>query len=167
MNKVVLMGRLTRDPETRYTQGNNTAVCSFSLAVNRRFKQEGQPDADFINVTAWAKTAEFVSKYFTKGQQIGVIGRIQTRNYDDKDGKKVFGVYIPTKEEDCIQDILRERFFETHPAHFEEYRESQPFSEFIPDIKRKNPYVPRLDNVGQKNENKNHHAQEKNYEQKF
>ena len=98
MNKVVLMGRLTRDPEMRFTQGNNTAVCSFSLAVNRRFKQEGQPDADFINVVAWAKTAEFVSKYFTKGQQVAVIGRIQTRNYDDKDGKKVFVTEVVAEE---------------------------------------------------------------------
>ena len=98
MNKVILMGRLTRDPETRYTQGNNTAVCSFSLAVNRRFKQEGQPDADFINVVAWAKTAEFVSKYFAKGQQVAVIGRIQTRNYDDKDGKKVFVTEVVAEE---------------------------------------------------------------------
>ena len=98
MNKVVLMGRLTRDPETRFTQGNNTAVCSFSLAVNRRFKQEGQPDADFINVVAWAKTAEFVSKYFTKGQQVGVIGRMQTRNYDDKDGKKVYVTEVVAEE---------------------------------------------------------------------
>ena len=98
MNKAVLLGRLVRDPETRYTQGNNTAVCSFSLAVNRRFKQEGQPDADFINVVAWAKTAEFVSKYFTKGQQVGVIGRIQTRNYDDKEGKKVFVTEVVAEE---------------------------------------------------------------------
>ena len=97
MNKVILMGRLTRDPETRATQ-SNTAVCSFSLAVNRRFKQEGQPDADFINVVAWAKTAEFVSKYFTKGQQVGVIGRIQTRNYDDKEGKKIFVTEVVAEE---------------------------------------------------------------------
>ena len=97
MNKVVLMGRLTKEPEMRATQ-SNTAVCSFSLAVNRRFKQEGQPDADFINVVAWAKTAEFVSKYFTKGQQVGVIGRIQTRNYDDKDGKKVYVTEVVAEE---------------------------------------------------------------------
>lgn len=98
MNKVVLMGRLVRDPEMRFTQGNNTAVCSFSLAVNRRFKQEGQPDADFINVTAWVKTAEFVNKYFTKGQQVAVVGRIQTRNYDDKEGKKVFVTEVVAEE---------------------------------------------------------------------
>ena len=97
MNKVVLRGRLTKEPEMRATQ-SNTAVCSFSLAVNRRFKQEGQPDADFINVVAWAKTAEFVGKYFTKGQQVGVIGRIQTRNYDDKDGKKVFITEVVAEE---------------------------------------------------------------------
>ena len=97
MNKVVLMGRLTKEPEMRATQ-SNTAVCSFSLAVNRRFKQEGQTDADFINVTAWAKTAEFVGKYFTKGQQVAVIGRIQTRNYDDKDGKKVYVTEVVAEE---------------------------------------------------------------------
>ena len=90
MNKVILMGRLTRDPEVRYTTNNNTLVCTFSLAVNRRFKQEGQPDADFINIVAWAKTGEFCSKYFTKGQQVVVCGRLQTRSYDDKDGKKVY-----------------------------------------------------------------------------
>ncbi len=90
MNKVILMGRLTRDPEVRYTTTNNTLVCTFSLAVNRRFKQEGQPDADFFNIVAWSKTGEFCSKYFKKGQQVAVEGRLQTRNYDDKDGKKVY-----------------------------------------------------------------------------
>ena len=97
MNKVILLGRLVRDPEVRYTQ-NNTMVCSFSLAVNRRFKQEGQPDADFINIVAWNKTAEFVAKYFTKGQQVAVVGRIQTRNYDDKDGKKVYVTEVVAEE---------------------------------------------------------------------
>ena len=98
MNKVILMGRLTRDPEVRYTQTNNTLVCTFSLAVNRRFKQEGQPDADFINIVAWSKTGEFCSKYFKKGQQVGVIGRLQTRNYDDKDGKKVYVTEVIAEE---------------------------------------------------------------------
>ena len=98
MNKVILMGRLTRDPEVRYTQTNNTLVCTFSLAVNRRFKQEGQPDADFFNIVAWSKTGEFCSKYFKKGQQVGVIGRLQTRNYDDKDGKKVYVTEVVAEE---------------------------------------------------------------------
>lgn len=89
MNKVILMGRLTREPELRFTT-SNTAVCQFSIAVDRKFKSEGQPTADFIPVVAWRKTAEFVSKYFTKGSRIAVVGQIQTRNYDDKDGKKVY-----------------------------------------------------------------------------
>ena len=97
INKVILLGRVVRDPEVRNTQ-NNTMVCSFSLAVNRRFKQEGQPDADFINIVAWGKTAEFVAKYFTKGQQVAVVGRIQTRNYDDKDGRKVYVTEVVAEE---------------------------------------------------------------------
>ena len=97
MNKACIIGRLVRDPEVRNTQ-NNTMVCSFSLAVNRRFKQEGHPDADFINIVAWNKTAEFVAKYFTKGQQVAVVGRIQTRNYDDKDGKKVYVTEVVAEE---------------------------------------------------------------------
>ena len=98
MNKVILMGRLTRDPEVRYTTNTNALVCSYSLAVNRRFKSEGQPDADFINIVSWGKTAEFCSKYFTKGQQVGVIGRMQTRNYDDKDGRKVYVTEVVAEE---------------------------------------------------------------------
>ena len=89
MNKVILMGRLTKDPEVRYTQTNNTLVASFSLAVNRRFAAQGQErQADFFNVVAWNKTGEFVSKYFKKGQQVGVIGRLQTRSWDDDQGQK-------------------------------------------------------------------------------
>ncbi len=117
MNKVILMGRMVRDPEVRYTQGNNTAVCSFSLAVNRRFKQEGQPDADFINIVAWGKTAEFVSKYFTKGQQVAVIGRIQTRNYDDKEGKKVYVTEV-IAEETYFADSKKEQSNVTTSAGF-------------------------------------------------
>lgn len=83
----MLLGRLTADPNIKYTQSTNTMVASFSLAVNRRFTKQGEErQADFINIVAWSKTAEFCSKYFKKGQQVGVIGRIQTKNYkDDKD----------------------------------------------------------------------------------
>ena len=126
MNKVILMGRLTRDPEVRYTQGNNTAVCSFSLAVNRRFKQEGQPDADFINVVAWAKTAEFVSKYFAKGQQVAVVGRIQTRNYDDKDGKKIFVTEV-VAEEVYFADSKKEQNATTSAGFMQVEEEGLPF----------------------------------------
>lgn len=83
----MLLGRLTSDPNIKYTQSTNTMVVSFSLAVNRRFAKQGEErQADFINIVAWNKTAEFCSKYFKKGQQVGVIGRIQTRNYKDDKG---------------------------------------------------------------------------------
>ena len=99
MNKVILMGRLTRDPEVRYTQTNNTLVASFSLAVNRRFARQGEErQADFINVVAWSKTGEFVSKYFKKGQQVAVIGRLQTRNWDDEQGQKHYITEVVAEE---------------------------------------------------------------------
>lgn len=88
MNVISLIGRLTKDVETRYTQTTNTCMGNFTLAVNRRFKKEGQPEADFINIVAIGKTAEFVSKYFKKGMQVGVVGRIQTRTWDDDQGVK-------------------------------------------------------------------------------
>lgn len=99
MNKVILMGRLVRDPEVRYTNGNNTLVATFQLAVNRRFAKQGEErQADFFQIVAWDKTGEFCSKYFKKGQQVGVIGRLQTRNYDDKDGKKVYVTEVVAEE---------------------------------------------------------------------
>ena len=87
MNKVTLIGRLTKDPELRFTPGAGTAVTTFTLAVNRKFKREGQPDADFIQVVVWGKMAEATANYMTKGRQIGISGRIETRNYE-KDGIK-------------------------------------------------------------------------------
>lgn len=91
MNKVILMGRLTRDPEVRYSQGDNaSAVARFSLAVDRRFKKDGDQTADFINCVAFGKTGEFVEKYGHKGTKFVVEGRIQTGSYTNKDGQKVF-----------------------------------------------------------------------------
>ena len=88
MNKVFLIGRLTRDPELRYT-GNNTAVATFSLAVNRNFSnQNGEREADFINIVVWRKQAENVKNYLTQGSQVAIDGRIQTRSYDDQQGQK-------------------------------------------------------------------------------
>ena len=99
MNKVILMGRLTRDPETRYTQTNNTVVSSFSLAVNRRFARQGEErQADFVNIVAWSKLGEFCSKYFKKGQQVGVIGRLQTRTWDDDKGTKHYVTEVIAEE---------------------------------------------------------------------
>ncbi|MCI6626867.1 MAG: single-stranded DNA-binding protein [Tenericutes bacterium] len=90
MNKVVLIGRLTRDPELRYTSSNIPSA-TFSLAVNRPFQnQNGVREADFINIVMWRKQAETAKKYLTKGSLISIEGRIQTRNYDGADGKKVY-----------------------------------------------------------------------------
>ncbi len=95
MNKVILMGRLTRDPEVRYSQGaSQTAVARFSIAVDRRFKREGDPDADFFNCTAFSKTAEFVERYLHKGTKIVLSGRVQNDNYTNKDGQMVYSVRI-------------------------------------------------------------------------
>ena len=91
MNKVILMGRLTRDPEVRYTQGDNaSAVARFSLAVDRRFKKDGDQTADFINCVAFGKTGEFIEKYGRKGTKFVVEGRIHTGSYTNKDGQKVY-----------------------------------------------------------------------------
>ena len=91
MNKTVLIGRSTKDADVRYSQGDKPmAIASFSLAVDRKFKQEGQPTADFINCKAFGKTAEVIEKYVTKGTKIAVVGHIQTGSYTNKDGQKVY-----------------------------------------------------------------------------
>ncbi len=92
MNKAILMGRLTRDPEVRYSQGeNSTAVARFTLAVDRRFKRPGEnSEADFIGCVAFGKQAEFVEKYFRQGMKMVLSGRIQTGSYTNKDGQKVY-----------------------------------------------------------------------------
>ena len=96
MNKVILLGRLCKDVELKYTTTSNKAVASFSLAVNRRFSKTGE--ADFINIVAWDKNAEFCSKYFSKGQQVSLVGRIQTRSYDNAEGKKVYITEVVAEE---------------------------------------------------------------------
>ena len=99
MNKVILLGRLTKDPEVRYTQTSNTLVASFTLAVNRRFVRQGEErQADFINIVAWNKTGEFVSKYFKKGQQIAVVGRLQTRSYQDNNNQTRYVTEVIAEE---------------------------------------------------------------------
>lgn len=105
MNKVQLVGRLTRDPEIRYSQGENaTATARFSVAVNRRFKNaEGNYDADFINCVVFGKSAEFVEKYFKKGMAIGLTGRIQTGSYTNKDGQKVYTTDVVVEETEFVE----------------------------------------------------------------
>lgn len=92
MNKCIFMGRLTKDPEVRYGGDNNTCIASFSLAVDRRFKREGQPDADFFDFTAFGKTGEFVEKYLHKGTKVVVDAEAQNNNYNDKNGNKQYRI---------------------------------------------------------------------------
>lgn len=104
MNKVILMGRLTRDPEVRYSGGDNaTAVARYSLAVDRGFKRDNEPSADFINCVGFGKTAEFAEKYFRKGMRICVVGRIQTGSYTNRDGQKVYTTDVVVEEQEFAE----------------------------------------------------------------
>ena len=104
MNKVILLGRLTRDPEVRQSQGDNaTAIARYTLAVDRRFKQEGQATADFINCVAFARNAEFAEKYLRQGTKIAITGRIQTGSYTNRDGQKVYTTDIVIEEQECAE----------------------------------------------------------------
>ena len=95
MNKVVFVGNLTRDPEVRYSQGaSQTTVARFSIAVNRIFKREGEPDADFFNCTAFGRQAEFIEKYLHKGSKVALSGKVQNDNYTNKDGQKAYTTEI-------------------------------------------------------------------------
>ena len=97
-NKVILIGNMTADPELKQTQGG-LSVCSFSIAVNRRFKNEnGQQDCDFINIVTWRQSAEFVCKYFKKGQPILICGQLQTRTWTDNQGQKRFATEVVADE---------------------------------------------------------------------
>lgn len=104
MNKVILIGRLTKDVELRYTQTNNTAVASFSLAVNRKFVKTGEErQADFFNIIAWNKLAENISKYLFKGNQVAISGRLETRSWDDQNGQKHYVTEVIAEEVDFIE----------------------------------------------------------------
>lgn len=104
MNKTVLMGRLTADPQVRYSQGDNaTAVARYTLAVNRKFKKDGEPTADFIPCVVFGQSAEFTEKYFRKGMQVAVSGRIQTGSYTNKDGNKVYTTDVVVEEQEFAE----------------------------------------------------------------
>ncbi len=104
MNKVILMGRLTRDPEVRYSQGEKaTSVARFTLAVGRRFKREGDQNADFINCISFGKSAEFAEKYFRQGMKITICGRIQTGSYTNKNGNKVYTTDVVVEEQEFAE----------------------------------------------------------------
>ncbi len=104
MNKVILMGRLTRDPDVRYTQGANaTAVARYTLAVNRKFHKDGEQSADFINCVAFGKNGEFAEKYLRQGTKIVVSGRIQTGSYTNRDGQKVYTTDVVVEEHEFAE----------------------------------------------------------------
>ena len=121
MNSVQLIGRLTRDPEVRYTDGG-VSIARFSLAVERRLKQENGADADFINIVSFGKTAEFIEKYFHKGMKVALNGRIQTGSYTDKDGKKVY-----------TTDVIAENveFCESKQSNTPEAKDSNSNNDFL------------------------------------
>ena len=104
MNKVILMGRLTRDPDIRYTQGENSmAIARYTLAVDRRFKKEGEQSADFISCVAFGKQAEFAEKYLHQGTKIAITGRIQTGSYTNKDGQRVYTTDVVVEEQEFAE----------------------------------------------------------------
>ena len=117
MNKVILMGRLARDPEVRYSQGNEPlAVARYTLAVNRRYKRQGEQDADFIGCVAFGKAGEFAEKYFRKGQMVSIVGRLQVRSWDDNEGKKRWSTDV----------VVEEQYFAESKASYESHRGSNP-----------------------------------------
>ena len=104
MNKVILMGRLTRDPEVRYSAGENAlAIARYTLAVDRRFRRDGEASADFIQCVSFGRTAEFAEKYFRQGLKIAVTGRIQTGSYTNKDGNKVYTTDVVVEEQEFAE----------------------------------------------------------------
>lgn len=135
MNKVVLLGRLARDPEVRYSQSSTpVAVARYSVAVNRRFKREGEPDADFIPCVVFGKNGEFAEKYFKKGMMVCVCGRIQISSWDDKEGNKRYSTEVIVDEQDfaesksSFQSRQSNAGYEKAPDNFSQNSEPEGFS---------------------------------------
>lgn len=132
INRVVLVGRITRDPVLRKTP-NGTSVVSFTIACNRRVKQQGQPNVDFINCVAWNRTADFMAQYVKKGALLGLEGRIQTRNYDDKDGKRV---YVTEVVADSVQFLESKKAAESggNEAYTAPVMQNNEYTDYTADI---------------------------------
>ena len=114
MNKVILVGRLTRDPEVRYSQGENTmAIARYTIAVNRRFKREGDPEADFIRCVVFGRAAEFAEKYFRQGLRIAISGRMQTGSYTNKEGGKVYTTEVVVEEQEFAESMAEREHTQT------------------------------------------------------
>lgn len=130
MNKVILMGRLTRDPEVRYSQSNEPlAIARYTLAVNRRFKRDGEPDADFINCVAFGRAGEFAEKYFKKGQQVTVVGHLEVGSYTDKDGNRRWTTDV----------VIEEQHFAESRRNFEERMGGSGYDNGIEDRQQSKP----------------------------
>jgi single-strand DNA-binding protein len=125
MNKVILMGRLTRDPEVRYSAGENAlAIARYTLAVDRRFRRDGEATADFINCVAFGRTAEFAEKYLRQGLKIAVTGRIQTGSYTNREGQKVYTTEV----------VVEDHEFAESKAASDNYAASQPRQNSAPSM---------------------------------
>lgn len=120
MNKVILMGRLTRDPDIRHTQSNSaqeqTCIARYSLAVNRRFNRDGEQKADFISCVAFGRQAEFAEKYLRKGTKIALAGRIQTGSYTNRDGQKVYTTDVVIEEQEFAESKAVAQTTQQNPA---------------------------------------------------
>lgn len=138
MNKVILMGNLTRDPEIRYTQGEKTmAIARFSLAINRGFSRDGETNVDFFNCTAFGKQAEFVEKYFRQGSRMLLVGRIQNDNYTNKNGEKVYSVQIMADE---IEFAERKQSGGNNNSEPEQKQDDDDFMEIPENIESELPF---------------------------
>lgn len=117
MNKVILMGRLTRDPEVRYSAGENAlAIARYTLAVDRRFRRDGEATADFISCVSFGRTAEFAEKYFHQGIRIVVSGRIQTGSYTNREGQKVYTTEVVVEEQEFAESkSASDNYAASHP----------------------------------------------------
>lgn len=108
MNKAILIGRLTKDPELRYSKGKSSlAIAKFNIAINKKYK-EGNQSADFINCTSFGKTAEFVERYFKQGMKMALVGRIQTGSYIDQEGRKVYTTEVIVEEVEFVESKKQE-----------------------------------------------------------
>ena len=123
MNKVILMGRLTKDPEVRYSQGSSgTAVGRYSIAVNRSYRRDGEPDADFFNIVAFGNRGEFAGKYFKKGMMVAVVGELRNGSYTDRDGNKRYTTDV----------VVTEQYFAESRSSYENRGSSQQYTQAQP-----------------------------------
>ena len=136
MNKVVLVGRLTRDPEVRYSQGDNaTAVARYTLAVDRRFRRDGEPTADFIPCVIFGRSAEFAEKYFHQGMRVSISGRIQTGSYTNREGQKVYTTEV----------VVEDQEFAESKASSDSYAAAHPRTEAAPATSMPSPSAASAD----------------------